>query len=137
MTFPQFIARLFTPRRSFAFREMERSRNDLQTRLDTSQAEVKRLVNYIAIFQARIPAIFPASPEKDPVAAQINKTSTPFTGLQRPPNRSDLDKKYTNQMKEEMGIVPSGRLTDEDEKDPKEYVEAAAAFVAHRNGAPQ
>jgi len=40
-------------------------------------------------------------------------------------------------MKEEMGIVPSGRLTDEDEKDPKEYVEAAAAFVAHRNGAPQ
>jgi len=63
MTFRQFIARLFTPRRSFAFREMERSRNDLQTRLDTSQAEVKRLVNYIAIFQARIPAIFPASPE--------------------------------------------------------------------------
>jgi hypothetical protein len=132
MTFRDFIARLFTPRRSFAFREMERSRNDLETRLDASQAEVKRLVNYIAVFQAHIPVIFPATPDTDPVSVLSSKK--PFTGLQRPPNHGDLDRRYANLMREELGVVPSGHGADEDEKDPKEFVEAAAAFVKHRNG---
>jgi len=135
MTFREFIARLFTPRRSFAFREMERSRDDLQKRLYTADAEVKRLVNYIAIFQARIPAIFPATPDKDPVAAQINKGAPPFTGLQRPPNRTDLDKKYADRMRTEMGII--GEPVEVDDKDPQEYVEAARAYVENRNGHSQ
>jgi len=115
------VARFFTPRRSFAYRDLEARHKELQTKLDESRALVTKLYNYILVYHANLPPV--EKPRKEvapgiPVTGDAEPEGSPVFGNVLPgrPRRSQIDKKYRGQMRAEYQR-DTGKKTETEQRE--------------------
>lgn len=154
MKIPDWLSRLFTPRRSFAYRDLEERHIALQRTLEESRALVTKMYQYLLVYVAHLPPV--EKPRKEaapgiPITADSAPEASPVFGNALPgrPRRSQIDKKYREQMRQEyqqdtgvkteseqrervMRLVNRVPEADED-ADIQAAIDQAAEFI---NGGP-
>ena len=158
LSFRAWLGRLFTPRRSFAYRELERRLQQQQEefgkryeeqRKDLADARglVSKMYNYILIYQAHLPPVERPEPKSQPVESAGEPMR--FRPVGARPRPSELHNKYRKKMREEnekdtgartvshqrervAEVVVGVPLADEEQLALEHSIDNAAAYIASK-----
>lgn len=145
LSFGAWLRRLLTPRRSFAYRDLEERYAEQRGELLKARALVSTMYNYILIYQAHLPPVERPEPKTvnpDAVSDQVTART-----VSARPRLSQIHQKYRSQaeaqraqqgprpvsvQRERVAEAVAGKSEDTEEVDLARSIDDAARFIADK-----